>query len=333
VGDKLIVCDAGGSTVDTTLYKVTEKNPLQLEEVKASDCIQAGGIFVDKNARSFFEGRFKLVDTLLPNQRSRYVDDGVEDFISNAKNNFDNTEDEVTVKVGSLKDDFSEIEVDSGDMILPSYSMASFFGPCIEQIKESLHKQIGDHDVPVGPSWGFGDSPYLFSRLKTDFGSSLVTLNDKTAKAVADGCVIWQMEQSVASRAVRFSYGAEVTPPFHPLLPHHMERTKYIAAHGMMIVTGAWSEIVKQIYSTGSANRFDFILDNNGSLNPGFNKVCELSADLTALKGTLKREEGSHGTYWVLDFTVAIRFGGTELEAFIEWKENVGQDKHLEKGF
>ena len=83
--------------------------------------IQAGGIFVDKNARSFLEDRFKLVDSLSPDQRSRYVEDGVEDFISNAKNNFDNTEDEVTIKVGSLKDDFSEIEVDSGDMILPSY--------------------------------------------------------------------------------------------------------------------------------------------------------------------------------------------------------------------
>lgn len=124
--------------MDTTLYKVTEKTPLELEEVKASDCryfkyiaivrlsdlatgIQAGGIFVDKNARSFLQGKFTQVDTLSPDQRSRYVYDGVEDFISNAKNNFDNTEDEVVIKVGSLKDDFSEIEVDSGDMIIPSY--------------------------------------------------------------------------------------------------------------------------------------------------------------------------------------------------------------------
>lgn len=82
--------------------------------------IQAGGIFVDDKARSFFQEQFTLVDTLSSAERSRYIDDGVEDFISNAKTNFDNTEEEVIVKVGSLKDDFDQIEVDSGDMIIPA---------------------------------------------------------------------------------------------------------------------------------------------------------------------------------------------------------------------
>lgn len=82
--------------------------------------IQAGGIFVDKNARSYLQGQFAQVNTLPSAQRTRYVDDGVEDFINNAKNHFDDTEDEVIVKVGSLKDDFDEIDVDSGDMIISS---------------------------------------------------------------------------------------------------------------------------------------------------------------------------------------------------------------------
>lgn len=82
--------------------------------------VQAGGIFVDKNARSFFEERFARVDGLSSSERSQYVNDGMEDFISKAKNNFDHTDDEVFVKVGGPKEDFDDIEVDSGEMSIPS---------------------------------------------------------------------------------------------------------------------------------------------------------------------------------------------------------------------
>lgn len=354
IGTKIIVCDAGGSTVDTTLYKITETTTLQLEEVTESACIQAGGIFVDANARIFFQGRFNRVDNLSSAQRTKYVDTGVEDFISNAKNHFDNKEGEVVVKVGGISEDFDDIEVDSGDMNIASHSVASFFDPCVDQIKESLREQIGNHDVPymflVG---GFGDSPYLFNCLKDKFRNSLVTLNDKTAKAVADGSVIWQIEKNVVSRNVRFSYGTDVTPMYNPMLPSHSGRKMGRSRSGMLHVADAWSEIVKRgtpmtcgdvkretywseygtnyppimnyqtkIYSTKSATRFDFIRDNDGNLSPGFYEVCELSADLSSLRGALKQEEGLNGTYWHLKFMIGIRFGGTEMEAFIEWEED-----------
>lgn len=67
------------------------------------------------------------------------------------------------------------------------------------------------------------------------------------AKAVADGCVIWQIEQSVVSRTVRFSYGTDITPSFHPLLPNHMGRKKQMGPSGTLIVVDAWSEIVKKV--------------------------------------------------------------------------------------
>jgi len=69
-GTRFLVCDAGGSTIDTTAYIVKAFQPkLQLEEVKASGCarflhgssstlpnpavqigVQAGGIFVNQEA-------------------------------------------------------------------------------------------------------------------------------------------------------------------------------------------------------------------------------------------------------------------------------------------
>jgi len=45
--------------------------------------------------------------------------------------------------------------------------------------------------------------------------------------------------------------------------------------------------------------------------------------NLSGLKGLLEKKVGANGYYWSLVFDIGIRFGGTELEAFIEWEEEV----------
>lgn len=70
-----------------------------------------------------------------------------------------------------------------------------------------------------------------------------------------------------------------------------------------------------------------------GSLNPGFYEVCELYADLTALRGALQRQEGLLGPYWRLKIQIVIRFGGTELEAFLEWERNVRLGESIQSVF
>jgi hypothetical protein len=45
---------------------------------------------------------------------------------------------------------------------------------------------------------------------------------------------------------------------------------------------------------------------------------------LQGLVGALKRKAGKNdAVYWELPLALCIRFGGVELEAFIEWVENV----------
>ena len=59
-GTTLAVCDAGGSTVDTTVYRCTSASPqLKLEEVTSSECVQAGSAFLDQEARLFLERKLK----------------------------------------------------------------------------------------------------------------------------------------------------------------------------------------------------------------------------------------------------------------------------------
>ena len=44
------------------------------------------------------------------------------------------------------------------------------------------------------------------------------------------------------------------------------------------------------------------------------------------LSGALEEAVGIYGeAYWGLSFDVCVRFGGTELEAYMEWEENVSE--------
>lgn len=52
--------------------------------------------------------------------------------------------------------------------------------------------------------------------------------------------------------------------------------------------------------------------------------MCTITGDLRNVEDALERNIGLLGAeFWSLDVNVCIRFGGTELEANLEWKENV----------
>lgn len=61
-----------------------------------------------------------------------------------------------------------------------------------------------------------------------------------------------------------------------------------------------------------------------GNINPGFENLCRLEADLSKMGAAVERKHGPDGPYDYLAFTIAIEFGGTELRARIQWNENVG---------
>lgn len=58
-------------------------------------------------------------------------------------------------------------------------------------------------------------------------------------------------------------------------------------------------------------------------MNPGFEKICDLEADLSGMKNSLIRKQGPDGPFDELEFYITIQLGGTELHARIEWVENV----------
>ncbi|CUA78451.1 hypothetical protein RSOLAG22IIIB_07089 [Rhizoctonia solani] len=98
VRTNLAVCDAGGSTVDTTVYSIVSTDPvLQLREVQASDTVQAGGVLVNMKCEEILRKALNGLD-LTSAQVEEFVKAGIEDFEDYAKRNFDNSK-PVSIKV------------------------------------------------------------------------------------------------------------------------------------------------------------------------------------------------------------------------------------------
>ena len=91
------VVDAGGSTVDSTLYECKETTPkLILEEVCASECVQAGSVFIDRAAQQMLKAKL---------QGSRFGDDAciqgiLGEFERKTKRKFDGTQVSSIIKFG-----------------------------------------------------------------------------------------------------------------------------------------------------------------------------------------------------------------------------------------
>ncbi|CAE6410887.1 unnamed protein product [Rhizoctonia solani] len=349
------VCDAGGSTVDTTVYSVKSSKPIRLEETRASDCVQAGAIFIDKSAGEYLRKVFQRAG--LPQKDIEdYATHGVKDFEIHSKRTFKDVTLDQSVEIAWITYNNTAIRARRGQMKLQGSEVKAFFDICVDQILDSVSSQIEglsvSHILLVG---GFGESPFLRQQLKQRFepaGCDVTTTSDQASKAVADGTIIWYASNIVMKRTPQYSYGIEVLVPYNPRTQEHKRRATVKWPTGTY-VNGSWSQIVLggvpvdcdsvsrrayyREYPTPNPSLNNFAEDiwcytfkgtpewmrfKSGTLMPGFQLACSVNADLNHLRGALRAQTSPKGVrYWSLSFNVCIRFGRTEHQAFLEWEE------------
>lgn len=356
-GMKFAVCDAGGSTVDTTVYSVlSTRPPIELEEAKDSACVQAGAIFVNATAEQYIRKTLRNA-SLPPDDVIEYAKHGVQDFERNLKRQFSGAMEAKPVEVAGPRVNFPGVGIRRGRMSLQGATVQTFFDICVNEITASVDQQLQglnvSHILLVG---GFGDSPYLRRVFKDRYeprGCQITLTNDSSSKAVADGAIIWSTTSSVTGRAPRSSFGIETSMRYNSANPDHQGREIITCPSGNEKVSGIWSQIAakgvvidsravaresfSQAFNTPNPDLSNFEItlisfsnngepmwarDKRGLLANGFQNCCTISADLANLSGALEPRIGVHGNkYWRLYFEVCIRFGGTELEAYLEWEE------------
>ncbi|KAG8837726.1 hypothetical protein FRC18_008228 [Serendipita sp. 400] len=355
------VTDAGGSTVDGTLYQCKEHTPrLVLEEVRASECVQAGGVFIDRSARTM------LADKLRGSQFSdeESIDIMVNEFEKKTKRMFDGAQVSNVIHFGRNNDNDPQHDVVRGRISLNKAEVKRTFDPTILRIIGSCKRLLGSykaqHLLLVG---GFGESPYLQSQLREEFGKSgisVVTVEEPSKKAAAEGAAIWYLKQLVTGRAVRYTLGANIRQAFDPAAyPYQRERSflAYTCTDGHKRIDGVFDIWVEKnrivdgrfqklseysrIYEHPPDNLGEFTMsvlvwEGNqkpiwcenilGELVPGARILCTLSGNLSRMRSSLSKKNGVGGQpYWIVTFQVLVLFGGTKMQARLQWNEGKQQ--------
>ncbi|KIM20870.1 hypothetical protein M408DRAFT_333766 [Serendipita vermifera MAFF 305830] len=357
VADTLFaVIDAGGSTVDSTLYDCKSIEPkVVLEEACESECIQAGGVFVDRAAELMFKQ--KLTGTKYG--EDDYIADMVTAFESRTKRLFDGEVTSYAVDFGSTRDNDRANGVIKGRLSLSAPEIASTFEDVIKRIMDNCLNLLRGRKVKyillVG---GFGESAYLRKKLTDLFESQgviIVTIEEQTKKAAAEGAAIWYTKQSVAARIARTALGTGGSRIYDPKDRAHRERSSLTYAdvdgsvkipHGFGVIIRKGTRmagdftiqkffhaIVRQpedilrtwetsiiAYDGDDAPRW--MTDANGKQSPYFRRLCDIEADMSGLQKTLQLRHGPQGPYYMIDCTLCIRLGGTKLQARLQWEEN-----------
>ncbi|KAG8822499.1 hypothetical protein FRC19_005841 [Serendipita sp. 401] len=324
-GSMFAVTDAGGSTVDSTLYVCKALEPkLELEEVCASECVQAGGVFVDRAARSLFTE--KLSNSKFGDEES--ISDMVDKFEQRAKRIFDGSQESNVIEFGSRRDNDREYGIIQGKIALTASEVCTTFDNVIKRSTDSCLKLLRGrkikHLLLVG---GFGESPYFRLRFEEEFGShgtDVVTVEEPSKKAAAEGAVMWYIKQMVSARVARFTLGTQIIVPFNPARVEHLTRRSQVFIH----TSQSYSEkpetldgfCIDLLVWEGEGNT-KWTTDVNGNRLPQIRDLCSIEADLTPAIAGLNQVTSKHGIkYWKVGYGVRCIYNGTKLQARLEWK-------------
>ncbi|KAK8039230.1 hypothetical protein PG993_007641 [Apiospora rasikravindrae] len=179
VGDNFIVCDAGGGTVDLIAYKIISLKPLRVEESAVGTGGLCGSAFLNYRFEEHVKGRLgvsRFDEMKLKKNKTWQM--GLRYFEESVKRNFNVDDDqEVNIPFPGLPDD-EEAGLDCGFLVVSAAQIKEIFDPVAKEVCDLVQGQVDtvrskggivSGIVLVG---GFGQSDYLYRRLKAHFTSA-----------------------------------------------------------------------------------------------------------------------------------------------------------------
>lgn len=226
---RFMVVDAGGGTLDVTLYRVTPTTTLQELSSRSGDCL--GSTAIDGNFLSLLESVFgtKIVD----NYRRFYPQEYEEALVNfeNVKTTVDARERTRKVRMPQFLDcvwneaecdpadftaDHTGVDFKRGVLVLSHTRIMALFAPVMDAIVAHLGPLLDNSECTalylVG---GLGSSEVLHNRLVQEFKSLTVIRPPKASLAVLMGGVMYAHQPNViAARISKYGYGIAIRRPF-----------------------------------------------------------------------------------------------------------------------
>ncbi|KAK4122929.1 actin-like ATPase domain-containing protein [Parathielavia appendiculata] len=254
-GDNFIVCDGGGGTVDLIAYKIVSLNPIRVEESAVGTGGLCGSAFLNYRFEEHVknrigQSRFDEMKT----KKGKTWQMALKYFEEFVKRNFNEDEhQEVNVPFPGLPDD-EEAGLDSGFLVVTAEQIMDIFEPVVKEVCDLVQGQVDTLRAKGGVVsgiilvGGFGQSDYLYRRLRSHFTTSsapppytelptsaAVDLQDRTSievmqpvyawTAVVRGAVLRGLEGNmVISRKARMHYGTSYATVYDETKHSVMER-------------------------------------------------------------------------------------------------------------
>ncbi|KAH6848320.1 hypothetical protein B0I37DRAFT_161234 [Chaetomium sp. MPI-CAGE-AT-0009] len=179
VGDNFIVCDGGGGTVDLIAYKIVSLKPIRVEESAVGTGGLCGSAFLNYRFEEHVKNRIGQTRfDEMKTKKGKTWQMGLRYFEEFVKRNFNEDEhQEVNVPFPGLPDD-EEAGLDSGFLVMTAEQIKDIFDPVVKEVCDLVQGQVDTLRAKGGVVsgiilvGGFGQSDYLYRRLKDHFTSA-----------------------------------------------------------------------------------------------------------------------------------------------------------------
>ncbi|KAF9360729.1 hypothetical protein BGX26_008012 [Mortierella sp. AD094] len=330
-GDRFMICDAGGGTVDLIVFQVDySSGTRKLIEVTRGSGASCGSGFLDENFSMLVRQKLQRYD-LQPKAWAQIM----EEFMFMHKPQFDGDEDSfITMPAAVANVVDVDMRLDEGLLTISAQEMRELvFDPVVNQVLGLIDGQLfqSQQCSAIFLVGGFGSSPYLHKRVQQEFESRvpLIRYPPRPDLAVVRGAVYHGLtHQPVQARVARRWYGVDTTRPYKagdPVDKKYMQDGKYRVRDGFSVFvrpgqTIAVDECISKKYITHkypeplSSPLYVFNGENQPDFvdSPGVQKLCDFTIPLPHMPGA------APGTPVI--FTLRLYFGRTELKAEAEFQ-------------
>ncbi|CAO3651187.1 unnamed protein product [Cunninghamella blakesleeana] len=336
-GDKFMICDAGGGTVDLIVFEIDERSGRKLRESTKGHGQSCGSVFLDRRMRKLLKKKFKEYLSSIPASAFETMMDTFVDLI---KPQFDGVEDQfITLPASMNLESLTNpaIGLEDGVLCITAAELKQeVFEPVIKEVLALIEDQL----IKAGSLQaiflvgGFGSSNYLFERVHQEFSGrvGLVAVPPRCELAVVRGAVYFGLNpRIVQTRIPRSWYGIDTTTTFEEGIdpPSY----KIVRADGSIRCDNRFSVYVKRgqpldIDNCVSKDFFAYYPHHTTctlyaadteekpryTTSPGVRKIANFTIPMPALTGVMEGEK--------VDLSIKMYFGEVELrvEAVIRGK-------------
>ncbi|KAI8377729.1 uncharacterized protein BYT42DRAFT_571382 [Radiomyces spectabilis] len=327
-GDRFMICDAGGGTVDLIVFEIDERSGRKLRECTKGHGQSCGSVFLDRRMRKLLKKKFKEYLSSIPASAFETM---MDTFIDLIKPQFDGVEEQfislpASMNLGSL--DNPAIGLEDGTLCLTAAELKQeVFEPVIKEVLALIEDQLLKAGTmqAIFLVGGFGSSNYLFERVQEEFATRVgfVAVPPRCELAVVRGAVYFGLNpRVVTTRIPRSWYGIDTTTSFEEGVdpPSY----KLIRADGSVRCDNRFSVYVRRgealdidncvskdffayypHHTTCTLYAADTEEQPRYTTSPGVRKVANFTIPMPSLTGVAQGEK--------IDLTIKMYFGEVEL--------------------